>query len=136
MSTWNYKAQVASTRHIGPMAQDFAKAFKVGEDERRISTVDADGVALARDLINTPANDLGPAELETAARALAKRPEDRFGSAEEFKQALIDGAGIATLWADVWPLIVMGILLIPAGIWSFGRAERYAKRTGKLKRVG
>jgi hypothetical protein len=47
MSTWNYKAQDASTRHIGPMAQDFAKAFKVGEDERRISTVDADGVALA-----------------------------------------------------------------------------------------
>ena len=29
--------------------------------------------ALARDLINTPANDMGPAELEDAARALAKR---------------------------------------------------------------
>lgn len=27
------------------------------------------------------------------ARALAKRPDDRFDSAEEFKQALIDGAG-------------------------------------------
>jgi len=33
----------------------------------------AEGVALARDLINTPANDMGPAELEAAARALAKR---------------------------------------------------------------
>jgi leucyl aminopeptidase len=32
-----------------------------------------DGVCLARDLINTPANDLGPAELEVAARDLAKR---------------------------------------------------------------
>jgi leucyl aminopeptidase len=32
-----------------------------------------DGVMLARDLINTPANDLGPAELEEAARVLAKR---------------------------------------------------------------
>jgi len=30
----------------------------------------------------------------------------------------------------------MGIFFIPAGIWAFGRAERYAKRTGKLKRVG
>src|SRR5262249_52464016 len=32
-----------------------------------------DGVTLARDLINTPANDLGPAELEAAARTLAGR---------------------------------------------------------------
>ena len=32
-----------------------------------------DGVFLARDLINTPANDMGPAELEAAARALADR---------------------------------------------------------------
>jgi len=36
-------------------------------------TRSADGVALARDLINTPANDMGPAELEEAARALAER---------------------------------------------------------------
>ncbi len=34
-------------------------------------TVDA--VTLARDLINTPANDMGPAELEAAARSLAAR---------------------------------------------------------------
>src|SRR5919201_539324 len=40
-----------------------------GEDLSRI----VEGVALARDLINTPANDLGPAELETAARTLADR---------------------------------------------------------------
>ncbi len=32
-----------------------------------------EAVTLARDLINTPANDMGPAELEEAARALAKR---------------------------------------------------------------
>src|SRR5579859_4098667 len=32
-----------------------------------------EGVALARDLINTPANDMGPAELEEAARTLAKQ---------------------------------------------------------------
>ena len=45
--TWNYKAQDASVRHIGPMAQDFRAAFGLGEDDRHISTVDADGVALA-----------------------------------------------------------------------------------------
>lgn len=32
-----------------------------------------EGVSLARDLVNTPANDLGPAELEGAARTLAAR---------------------------------------------------------------
>lgn len=31
----------------------------------------ADSVALARDLVNTPANDMGPAEIEAAIRALA-----------------------------------------------------------------
>ena len=40
-----------------------------GEDVSRI----AEGVALARDLINTPANDMGPAELEQAARDLGAR---------------------------------------------------------------
>jgi leucyl aminopeptidase len=33
----------------------------------------AEGVFLARDLINTPANDMGPADLAAAARALAKK---------------------------------------------------------------
>src|SRR5437016_2027613 len=45
IQTWNYRTQPAGVRHIGPMAQDFAAAFGVGEDERHISTVDADGVA-------------------------------------------------------------------------------------------
>jgi ABC-2 type transport system permease protein len=52
------------------------------------------------------------------------------------RKGLIDGAPITALSHDVWPLVVMGIVLIPFGLWAFGRAERYAKRTGKLKRVG
>jgi hypothetical protein len=47
ISTWRYKAQDAAIRHIGPMAQDFYAAFKVGEDERHITQVDEGGVALA-----------------------------------------------------------------------------------------
>jgi hypothetical protein len=47
ISTWNYTSQDPSIRHIGPMAQDFYAAFGVGEDDKHISTVDADGVALA-----------------------------------------------------------------------------------------
>src|SRR5262249_11428245 len=37
----------ASIRHMGPMAQDFAAAFGLGENDTTISTVDAQGVALA-----------------------------------------------------------------------------------------
>ncbi|MEQ9553704.1 MAG: tail fiber domain-containing protein [Coleofasciculus sp. G3-WIS-01] len=47
IETWNYKDQNPTIRHIGPMAQDFAAAFAVGEDNRLIHPVDANGVALA-----------------------------------------------------------------------------------------
>ncbi len=43
-----------------------------GVDAGEIARI-AEGVTLARDLVNTPANDLGPGELEAAIRALAKR---------------------------------------------------------------
>jgi len=52
------------------------------------------------------------------------------------RAALLDGVGIGSLLGDVWPLAVMGVVFIPFGLWAFGRAELYAKRTGKLKRVG
>jgi hypothetical protein len=47
IQTWNYKTQDPSIRHLGPMAQDFKAAFGVGESDTGITTVDADGVALA-----------------------------------------------------------------------------------------
>ena len=47
VETWNYKFQRPSIRHIGPMAQEFAAAFNVGEDDRHINMVDAFGVAIA-----------------------------------------------------------------------------------------
>jgi len=47
-----------------------------GDDLSRI----ADGVVLARDLINTPANDMGPAELEQSARDLAARHDAQIHS--------------------------------------------------------
>jgi hypothetical protein len=44
---WNYVAQDAAIRHLGPTAQDFRSAFGLGDYPLRINTVDADGVALA-----------------------------------------------------------------------------------------
>jgi len=34
-------------RHVGPMAQDFYVAFGVGADDKHITSIDEDGVALA-----------------------------------------------------------------------------------------
>ena len=47
IQAWNYKTEGAEVRHLGPMAQDFRAAFGLGVDEKTISAVDADGVALA-----------------------------------------------------------------------------------------
>src|SRR3954469_23900441 len=52
------------------------------------------------------------------------------------RAGLMDGTSVGELINDVWPLLVMAIVLIPAGAYAFSLAERYAKRTGKLKRVG
>lgn len=49
LTSWNYKSQPATQRHIGPMAQDFYAAFGldgVGNDTT-INTVDMDGVNMA-----------------------------------------------------------------------------------------
>ena len=46
ITQWNFKED-KGTPHIGPMAQDFYAAFRVGPGSSGIATVDADGVALA-----------------------------------------------------------------------------------------
>ncbi|MFL5539069.1 MAG: tail fiber domain-containing protein [Longimicrobiaceae bacterium] len=47
VSTWNYLSQDRSIRHMGPMAQDFAAAFGLGESNLLINSLDIDGVNLA-----------------------------------------------------------------------------------------
>ena len=47
VTSWSYRTNSEGARHIGPTAQDFHAAFGLGDDDKVISTVDADGVALA-----------------------------------------------------------------------------------------
>jgi hypothetical protein len=47
VTQWRYKSEGAGVTHIGPMAQDFFAAFKLGSDDKAIGTVDESGVALA-----------------------------------------------------------------------------------------
>jgi len=45
--TWTAKGKDPSIRHLGPMAQDFHAAYGLGMDDKFISTIDLDGVALS-----------------------------------------------------------------------------------------
>ncbi len=56
------KADVSDVRLVPPDGVDIAEVASIG-----------DAAMLARDLINTPANDMGPAELAAAAQTLAER---------------------------------------------------------------
>src|SRR5262249_34913352 len=47
ISTWTYGFDDDTVRHLGPMAQDFARAFGLGDDVTTINLVDANGVTMA-----------------------------------------------------------------------------------------
>jgi ABC-2 type transport system permease protein len=52
------------------------------------------------------------------------------------RQSIQHGLGAVALWGDIWPLIISAIVSLPLGLAIFNAGERYAKRTGKLKRNG
>ncbi|HEY7198538.1 MAG TPA: ABC transporter permease [Gaiellaceae bacterium] len=55
---------------------------------------------------------------------------------EGIRKAVLDGAGPTELWSDIWPLLLIGAVSIPLGLWVFRQGEIFAKRSGKLKRSG
>lgn len=59
-------------RYKSPAGDGARLAVPDGVDAQRIAAL-ADGTALVRDLINTPANDLGPTALAEAARQVAEK---------------------------------------------------------------
>ncbi len=52
------------------------------------------------------------------------------------RATLLDGACFSSQWHNVWPLLIMGVVFPPLGLWLFQRGEHFAKRTGRLKRAG
>jgi ABC-2 type transport system permease protein len=56
---------------------------------------------------------------------------------EGMRAGLLNGASVgAVLVPFVLPLLLTGAITVPLGLYVFTRAERYAKRTGILKRNG
>jgi hypothetical protein len=47
ISRWRYKKDASDSEHIGPMAEDFYRAFGLGADDRHIAPADMAAVALS-----------------------------------------------------------------------------------------
>lgn len=52
------------------------------------------------------------------------------------RATLLDGASFGSQWANIWPLLLMGVIFPPLGLYLFQRGEHFAKMTGRLKRAG
>lgn len=70
--TWSYRAEDSTVRHMGPTAQEFHAAFDLGDSDKGIGSVDADGVALA------------------AIKALVQRTNELRRENEELRAALVE----------------------------------------------
>lgn len=112
VTSWSYKTDGENIRHIGPMAQDFYAAFGLGNDNRSIGTVDADGVALA-----------GIKALEERTRNLAAELENLKADNAALRQQMKDNngnswmgfAGIGLLALAVGGVLVMARQRMLAG---------------------
>jgi hypothetical protein len=72
ISTWNYKTDPPTTRHLGPMAQDFRATFGLGDTDLRINMVDANGVVMVA--IQALYRRVKALEAEVAALRVASGP--------------------------------------------------------------
>jgi ABC-2 type transport system permease protein len=52
------------------------------------------------------------------------------------RATLLQGETFGSQWDNIWPLLIMGLVFPPLGLWLFQRGEQFAKRTGRLKRAG
>jgi len=52
------------------------------------------------------------------------------------RSVVLHGCRLTDVMPELWKLVAMGIVFVPAGLYIFGRVETWAKRSGKLKRTG
>jgi ABC-2 type transport system permease protein len=55
---------------------------------------------------------------------------------EGIRAALVDGKSVTDMTGTLATLVLFGLILVPGGIFVFAVGERWAKKTGKLKRQG
>ena len=114
ITRWNYKKENSSTTHIGPVAEDFYKAFNVGgpAGEKSISTIDPAGISLI------------------GIQALSKKITDLSWLTNEIKQFGIaidkDLVTVKTLFADIIHTnhLEIGTTDLPTGITIYDKKTK------------
>ncbi len=94
ISTWSYKSS-DRVRHIGPMAQDFYATFGLGDDDKRIHTIDTAGVALAsiQGLYNVvQEKEMRISELEADNAALQSQVDDLEARVQALEELVLKDA--------------------------------------------
>jgi len=130
ISTWNYKSQDVAIRHIGPIAQDFYAAFGLGEDDKHINTLDANGIALVaiqglEQLVQ--AQNARIETLEAQNAALQQQCDDLATRAAALDRQSSAPATQPGNWS--WGFLGIGLLV---GLALVGRK----KTPGQLRREG
>jgi hypothetical protein len=142
IATWSYRTQAAAIHHLGPMAQDFHAAFGLGEAETTISSVDADGVALAAiqgmyivvqtqsgeitTLRATVAGQQAQIDTLTAAQAGTDARLAALEAGAASSQLPVQPLAPLALWG--WLLLAGLALLNVGGLAGYVLAKRYGKQ--------
>jgi hypothetical protein len=124
ITTWNYKAEDPSIRRMGPTGQDFYATFALGQDDRHIASLDANGVALAaiQGLYELSQEQSARIEaLESENAALLSQMDDLEARlvALEQRGGLSRQAAEAGLLSEGW--LGLGALLAGLGLVWFNR---------------
>jgi hypothetical protein len=105
ISTWNFKTDEDTVRHMGPTAQEFYAAYGLGKDDKHISTTDADGVAL-----------VAIKELNEQNKALKEENAELEARVAALEQAVGLSAGARISLLSLLPWILVGVLLLGFGL--------------------
>jgi hypothetical protein len=114
ITTWSFKADDTSARHIGPTAQDFHAAYGLGVDDKHIAPKDVAGVALAaiqglNEVVSEQDAQIKALEERNANMQAQNRALEKRLAALE--RAVGSGTTPVTSLLIVLPWLVTGILL-------------------------
>ncbi len=110
ITEWNYRAQDASNRHIGPTAQDFYAAFGLSDDERYISPIDTDGVALAAIQGLYELAQEQQAQIAALRDGLGEQPEG--ATAPSLAASPSSSSGLSSVWLGLGAGLFLAALVL------------------------